>query len=74
MLLRCLLYSSSNSAETDVEYNLEVEVSSNAIEQEDTSDEPEDAYTSNRQELAGSIWNRKTKGKRTRRSCLGTLK
>ena len=55
MLLRCLLYSSSNSAETDVEYNLEVEVSSNAIEQEDTSDEPEDAYTSNRQELAGSI-------------------
>ena len=36
----------SEVAETNVEYDLEVEVSSNASEQENTSDddEPEDAY------------------------------
>ena len=45
---RCKLYSSWDSevAEMNVEYDLKVEVSSNASEQENTSDddEPEDAY------------------------------
>ena len=50
-------------AETDAEYDLEVEVSSNASEQKDM------LMAVNRRELAGSIRSRKTKGKRTRRSC-----
>ena len=46
----------SEVAETNVEYDLEVEVSSNASEQEDTSDddEPEVAYTN--EPLADENW------------------
>ena len=66
---RCQLYSSSYSeaAETNVEYNLEVEFSSNAREQEDTSDDdkPEDAN----EPLSDENWLAEYETERQRRSC-----
>ena len=54
--------SDSETAETEIEYDLEVDVMSNASEQKNTSDddEPEDVFFS-RLQLASSIWGRKRK-------------
>ena len=57
-----------NTAETEVEYDLEVEVMSNACEQKDTSDydEPKDLYTN--EPLADYNWLAQYEAERKKRT------